>query len=184
MDYKTSVYYTLSTIPQVLAAFIALSSVFVIFKMQEFNKLLLFYLNYFWNKACEIPGAYPTSMHNLEQLQKSESTSEIAEEMKKFLNIYSNTNAADTIESLKNIFSPTEKLHNNRSAIMCLTYISIGIGVLTIIYSIIILSVAHSISENNFITIIRFGIIGAIISILTMTSAIILCLKEVRVIKK
>jgi hypothetical protein len=183
MDYKSSVYYTLSTIPQVLAAFIALSSVFVIFKMQEFNKLLLFYLNIFWNKACEIPGAYPTLMHNLEQLQKSESTSEITEEMENFLNNNSAANPA-TIESLKNIFSPAKKLHNNRSAIMLLTYISIPIGVLTIIYSIIILSVAHSISENNFICIIRLGIIGAIISIVTMTLAIILCLKEGRVIKK
>ena len=183
MDYKTSLYYTLSTIPQVLAAFIALSGVFVIFKMQEFKNLSLFYLQNFWNKACEIQGAYPTLMRNLEQLQKSESTSEIAGEMEIFLN---NNSAAEpaTIESLKNIFSPTKKLHNSRSRIMCLTYISIPIGVLTIIYSIIILSLVHSILENNFICIIRLGIIGAIISIVTMTIAIILCLTERSVIKK
>ena len=181
-NYINSLYYSLSTIAQVLAAFIALSSVFVIFKIQEINKTILSFSMKFHNVFCSLPDVKLNSSameltNNLSDFRNLEATSEVFEEMKVLQNRSEAFNNPQG-ELLKKIFLETNKLYNTKKAIKTLTYISLLVGVITIGYSLIILSTAHTISITSYKCVTRMSNLGSIITILTMTISIILCLKE------
>ena len=85
---ENSLYYTFSTIAQVLAAFIALSGVFVIFKIQEFKRIMFLQVQYFYNYLNGVNGMFISSFHdcpsiatNLKTLHISESLGGMLEEM-------------------------------------------------------------------------------------------------------
>lgn len=89
---ENSLYYTFSTIAQVLAAFIALSGVFVIFKTQELKKMMFLQVQHFYNYLNGVKGMVIGSFHDcptiavdLKNLHKSECLGGMLEEMDKIL---------------------------------------------------------------------------------------------------
>lgn len=61
---ETSMYYTFSTRAQVLAAFISLSGVFVIFKLQEIRKMLLQHTHNFISQVDRIQILGKSDLYN------------------------------------------------------------------------------------------------------------------------
>ena len=89
---ENSLYYTFSAIPQVLAAFIALSGVFLIFKIQELKKMQFLQVQYFYNYLSGVKGLFsgvfhgcPTIAVTLQTLHKAECLGGMLEEMDKIL---------------------------------------------------------------------------------------------------
>ncbi|MBN2611762.1 MAG: hypothetical protein JXB00_09435 [Bacteroidales bacterium] len=181
----TSMYYTFSTIAQVLAAFIALSGVFLIFKLQGLKKVFLYQI-----KRC---------IQELEILKKNDFDintdllrfylrikycgSKVMEEMRSiitYVNEYSDENPAceKQIRPLLGIYNFYAKMDIKRDRVLQLTKRSLISGILTIFLSIIILSTVHIIEPHYYCTLSIIGISGAIISILFMVATILLTLKD------
>lgn len=189
MENLNSIYYTFSTIAQMLAGFIALSGVFVLFKLQELNKMQLIQAQYFYNYMSG-SGLTESSFHgcpniavNLSTLRKAESTAGMIEEInfilsdEKVKNIYQ----YKSLQSWKTIIEKVEKFKN---MIKTLTITSIILGIITIIYSLIILGNAHLICEISSSLIITIGIVMATCTILIMTFGILLSIKNFKLLKK
>lgn len=87
-----SLYYTFSTIPQVLAAFLALSGVFLLFKLQELKKIQLYQaerlrttLDYYFGIGNKTSYGVSLDDTKLQSLITSEQTGGIADELKHLL---------------------------------------------------------------------------------------------------
>lgn len=189
MDYYTSIYYTFSTIAQVLSGFIALSGVFILFKIQDLRKIQLIQAQQFYNYMSG-SGLTESSFHgcpsiaaNLKTLRLAESTSGMLDEIIYILNDDS-VKKIYQYKSLQNWKSIIEKIETAKTTIKVLTIISIILGVLTIIYSIIILSLTPMISKSSSLIIKNIGIIMAALSIIIMVCSIIMSFKETRIFKK
>jgi len=187
-DPATSMYYTFSTIAQVLAAFLALSGVFVIFKIQYFKKAMLFQANEFFqiivsvnNKKGFVLGSNAKKVDPLRSMIESESIKGIHKEMH---NLFKDTDLVigHNSEFLSERISVFKKINNNRKFILGLTIISLIVGVLTIMGSIYILSTVHKeiCISNDWIY--RGGFTGTGTSIILMVWAIIISLKEKKLI--
>jgi len=189
MDYYTSIYYTFSTIAQVLAGFIALSGVFILFKIQDLRKIQLIQAQQFY---CYMSGSGLTesSFHrcpniavNLKTLRLAESTSGMLDEINNILN----DDQVKKIHQYKSLLkwkTIIEKIESVKNTVKVLTIISIILGVLTIIYSLIILSLTPMISKS-FSTIIKsIGIYYAALSIIIMVCSILMSFKETKIFER
>lgn len=181
-------YYTFSTIAQVLAAFISLSGVFVIFKLQEIRKMLLQHTHNFINQVDRIQTLGKSDLYNckgisinLVNLHRGECIIGIIEEMK---NHFANRAVqGDEIRfDLGRIMNAFISLNRKRILIRLLALIAIISGVITILYSIIILHVipySGSIGSRYF----NWGFAGTSLSILIMTTSIVIALIEFKMNK-
>jgi|GEM_PF-6519430 len=122
MDITNSLYYTFSTIAQVLAGFIALSGVFVIFKIQELKKMQFLQVQYFYNYLNGVSGMFIGSFHDcptiavtLKTLHKSECIGGMEEEMEKILEDQNVQKSAElkSLNRLKSIFSKINSVRIN-----------------------------------------------------------------------
>jgi len=185
MDISNSLYYTFSTIAQVLAGFIALSGVFVIFKIQELKRMQFIQVQYFYNFISGISGLINSSFHScptiaihIKTLHDSECIGGMEQEMNSIIND-PNVQKSHEIKSLKKMKSIFERINSIRLRILFWTKISMTSGLLTIIFSIIVLTNVPNINtpQASFV-IYMIGLMGFLFSILTMFLVILLCLKE------
>jgi hypothetical protein len=189
MEYINSLYYTFSTIAQVLSGFIALGGVFILFKIQDLRKMQLIQAQYFYNYMSGsglTEGSFhgcPSIAVNLKTLRQAESTAGMLDEINYILND-EQVKKIYQFKSLQSWKTIIEKIEKVKSIIKGLATASIIIGVITIIYSIIILSTSHMISGAAFKIVMIFGISSASLSILLMAYSIVLSLRETRLFKK
>jgi len=184
MDISNALYYTLSTISQVLAGFISLSGVFVIFKLQELKKMQFLQVQYFYNYLNAVTGLTIGSFHDcptiavtLKTLHKSECIGGMEEEMKKIINDPNVQKGYElnSLVSMKEIFS---NINLVRLSILRGTKISIISGIFTIIFSITTLSFVPFINSCSSIYFYSIAFVGLLISMGSMTLVIFYCLKE------
>lgn len=184
MDITNALYYTLSTIAQVLAGFIALSGVFVIFKLQELKKMQFLQVQYFYNYLNGVSGLTIGSFHDcptiavtLKTLHKSECIGGMKEEMEKIINDPNVQKGYElrSLVSMKNIFSNIDLI---RLSILQKTKISIISGLFTILFSLVILPFVPWIELCSSIYIYLIAFIGLTLSMTTMAIVLFICLKE------
>jgi hypothetical protein len=184
MDITNALYYTLSTIAQVLAGFIALSGVFVIFKLQELKKMQFLQVQYFYNYLNAVSGLTIGSFHDcptiavtLKTLHKSECIGGMKEEMEKIINDPNVQKGYElrSLVSMKNIFSNIDLV---RLSILQKTKISIISGLFTILFSLVILPFVPWIELCSSIYIYLIVFIGLTLSMTTMAIVLFVCLKE------
>lgn len=189
MDITNSLYYTFSTIAQVLAGFIALSGVFVIFKVQELKKMQFLQVQYFYNYLNGVSGLFigsfydcPTIAVTLKTLHKSECIGGMEEEMEKIL---AEPNVQKSAEQ-KNLFRMKTVFTNINSVrlnILYWTKISMISGLTTILFSLSILPFVPCISDCISTVLYSIAFFGLLISIGSMTKVIFTCLTEKNYIK-
>ncbi len=181
MDYSTSMYYTFSTIAQVLAAFLALSGVFVLFKLQELKKMQIGEANRYLTRIKYLISLKynKISSINLETSISAESIPNIIYEMNSLIN---EKEFADYVHlpTLKINIQRVLIINEQKDVLKKVTKISFYTGIVTIIYSIIILSCTHLIS--SFLSIIFItGIMLTITTIVLMLWVILKSFKEIQI---
>ncbi len=183
MDISNSLYYTFSTIAQVLSGFIALSGVFVIFKIQELKKMQFLQVQHFYNYLNGVPGMFNASFHDsptiaieLKILHKSECIGGMEEEMKKIIAHPSVKNSAEltSLNRMREIFNNINAI---RIKILFWTKVSMTSGLITIIFSLIILPLVPWICCFSYV-IYSIAFVGLAIAISSMMWVILTCLKE------
>ena len=186
---ETSLYYTFSTIPQILAAFIALSGVFLIFKIQELKKMQFLQVQYFYNYLNGVRGMIIGSFHDcpsiavtLKTLHKSECLGGMLQEMDSILNDTNVKNAPElnSLKRMRNVFCNIDKI---RSQLLFLARISIISGIITILFSVLILPFVPVITCDQSIFLYSIGFVGTFLSIITMTITIFISFKEKNLVK-
>jgi hypothetical protein len=188
MEHLNSIYYSLSTISQVLSGFIALSGVFVLFKLQSLDKIQLMQAQYFYNYMSGSglnEGSFhgcPTVAVKLKTLRMSESTDGIVEEINIILND-EKVKQISQYNSLKNWASIIQKVEKIKRRIKTLAQTSIIVGVCTIIFSIVILSLNHLLCKSFAVLFMNISVVLTVISITTMTWSIILSLKSHKILR-
>ena len=145
MDISNSLYYTFSAIAQVLAGFIALSGVFVIFKIQELKKMQFLQVQYFYNYLNGVSGMFIGSFHDcptiavtLKTLHRSECIGGMKQEMEKILADPNVQKSAElkSLNRMKMVFTNIDAVRLN---ILLWTKISMISGLITILFSLSIL---------------------------------------------
>jgi len=186
---ETSMYYTFSTIAQVLAAFIALSGVFLIFKIQELKKMQFLQVQYFYNYASGIVSLNSSSFHGcvaiavkLKTLHQSECLAGMLKEMDLILDNSVVQNSAQ-LKSLKRMHNIFQKIDRRRKHILLLAKISIISGVITILLSVSILTMVTRINISQSIILFIIGLLGTFASIMLMTITIFKSLQEINLIE-
>lgn len=186
---ENSLYYTFSTIPQILSAFIALSGVFLIFKIQELKKTQFLQVQHFYNYLNGVKGMFIGSFHDcptiavdLKVLHKSECLGGMLEEMDSILND-SNVKTAPEFKSLSKMRNVFYNIDKKRKQLINFAKISIISGIITIFISIAILPVVPKISCLQSQILYTIGLIGTFLSILTMTITILKSFKEQNLLK-
>ena len=181
-----SMYYTFSTIPQVLAAFIALGGVFVIFRVQELKKMLLWQVMEI-NKILDNTQNPSFSNSKLKYYHACEHIEGMIEEMEHSLSeirnkgLPQNQKRLDRLNLFYEIFMAIELV---RKRLIEDTIISLIIGASTLLFSISILPLVHIIV--NYLTIswlfCVIGLAGTFVCIIYMTITILksLALKSVK----
>lgn len=184
-----SLFYTFSAISQVLAAFIALSGVFVIFKIQELKKTMFLQVQYFYNYLNGVNGMFISSFHDcpsiaiaLKTLHKSECLGGMLEEMDKILND-EHVKIASELKSLTKMRNIFVSIDQDRKHLLISTKISIISGTLTIFLSLIVLPLVPLINIKTSLLLYLIGLTGTFICILTMTITIFNSFKERNLIK-
>jgi hypothetical protein len=189
-DYSTSMYYTFSTIAQVLASFLALSSVFVIFKIQELRKMHLAraqaFLNHlgFFNALASEKFKLFDHRENLGDAIEMENVKLVDQSIVDALedaNLYLKDDSR--LPKLKQIQDSILPIALKRKQLIQLSFISMMIGVTTILFSIRILTqVPRIIYLHNIVFCI--GITGTALSIGFMILTILIALTELNLNKE
>ena len=189
MEIANSLYYTFSTIAQVLAGYIALCGVFVIFKVQELKRMQFIQVLHFTSylngisgvqRAGTFHGQCPNIAVTLQTLHQSECLGGMESEMKKILE---DTDVAKNIEfkSLQRMKSVFDNIDSKRLRILLWTKFSIVLGVLTILYSLTMLTLVPYLtgsSKTCLCYLIGTGFVGLLLSICPMTYVIFYSLNE------
>jgi hypothetical protein len=181
---ENSLYYTFSTIPQILSAFIALSGVFLIFKIQEFKKMQFLQVQHFYAYLNGVSGMIIGSFHDcptiavtLKTLHKSECLGGMLKEMDSILED-SNVKKAPELKSLTRMRNTFKNIDKVRKQLLLLAKISIISGIFTIFLSVSILPFVSQISCNQSIILYVIGLLGTLLSIVTMTVTIFKSFRE------
>jgi hypothetical protein len=124
----------------------------------------------------------PTVAVKLKTLRMSESTVGMVEEINTILKDEKVKQIPQYV-SLKNWASVIQKVEMIKQRIKTLAITSIIVGVCTIIYSILILSITYSLSKNCAVQFMNISIIFTAISIATMTWSILLSLKSHKILR-
>lgn len=180
----SSLFYTFSTIAQVLGSFIALSGVFVIFKLQELKKMQLFQIQLFINKMSGIHKNLPdtSTLHcpaiaeRLKILWESQYIGGMQDEMEKILKdpFVNETTEKSSLVKLKRRF---DNINGKKNLIILYSKLSFFFGLLTIVFSLFVLANSKNIlsAATCFFT---FGFIGTILTLITMGFVIYYSLEE------
>jgi len=198
MDITTSIYYTYSTIAQVLAAFLALSGVFLIFKIQEIKNDLLFQANYFLKSVDFFKTIYEFNidaqehLENLEIQMNSNKVDELLSPIQGFLSsftpfYYSGADRKTLIDNNEKLIKCRDRINviqMKKRFIKRLTVTSMISGILMILISIWVLNNAAAMNENQkyYFFIVSFFIV--IFSITNMFLAIVLSLYDIEILFK
>lgn len=181
---ENSLYYTFSTIPQILAAFIALSGIFLIFKIQEFKKMQFLQVQHFYAYLNGVSGMFIGSFHDcptiavtLKTLHKSECLGGMLEEMDSIL-ADANVKKAQELKSLTRMRNTFNNIDKTRRQLLFFAKTSIISGIFVIFLSILILPVVQHINCNQSIILYITGILGTLLSISTMTITVFKSFKE------
>jgi hypothetical protein len=189
MDISNSLYYTFSTIAQVLAGFIALSGVFVIFKIQELKKMQFLQVQYFYNYLNGVRGLFIGSFHDcptiavtLKSLHHSECIGGIEEEMEKILADPNVQNSAEqkSLNQMKTVFT---NINSVRLNILFWTKTSMISGLITILFSISLLPFVPWVCDCFSFVLYGIAFFGLLICIGAMTKVILTCLIEKNYLK-
>ena len=195
MNYSTSIYYTFSTIAQVLAGFIALGGVFVLFKLQDTKKMQFVQINYFFSILDKLKLRYshfyecPSIAINLNILLKAETTSGMLNELNNILSNIEVTEKQETnkeefrlLTEYRNIFRGIEGIKNSLKRY---TVISVVLSVATITASLFVLGCTHlfKAAAAEFLSpfIIVSGIISTIFSMRPMIFAILISILDISI---
>lgn len=173
----TSMYYTFSTIAQVLAAFLALSGVFTIYQIQRFTKSQLIILTeYIKHITISVDSNYIDSLNIHAQL---ENFIYVANELISFsvnTKILPNKNE---VQRASVCAGGLFRYEHQKYFLILLTRISLLIGIIIIVYSLIILANIPNIIacyleyKTWFITL---GILGTALCLVTMSLGIFMSL--------
>jgi hypothetical protein len=184
MQIENSIYYTFSTIAQLLAAFISLSGVFLIFKVQEFKKMQFLQVQYFYNYLNGVKGLFIGSFHdcptiavNLKTLHKSECLGGMDLEMENILRD-PNVIASPEKKSLIKMRMTFNYIDQKRRGLIILAKTSIIIGIITIIMSLMILPLAPWINSHQSYILFILGIFGCGLSVIIMATGIFKSFEE------
>jgi hypothetical protein len=179
----STMFYLFSTISQVLGGFIALSGVFIIFKLQEIRKILLVKGKQFFQNI-EALKALPfwdfDEQENYEKLRDSlelENTRAMIIPIEHIWNMLPKRNDAynDTYVILEPILQIIRLIQRRRRLILGLSLGSILVGVLSILFSLVAISLVPRLHFYFLI----MDIVLASISIILMTISIILSICEI-----
>jgi len=180
-------YYTFSTIAQVLAGFLALSSVFILSKTQWYSKIQLLNIKAFVSgreqeyKYDKLSGyIFTTYIQKLNDVVESGLPSQANYLFEKMLldDTAKQHNIA-CIYKAEYFFNNIKKLEANKQRLLFMTVISLIIGASTIIFSIIVLSLVNQVFVSHCFKIyIALGITGATCCLVIMTIAIILSMYD------
>lgn len=181
----TTMFYLFSTVSQVLSGFIALSGVFIIFKMQEIRKMLLVKGKHFLQNL-EGLIAMPywdydeiVSYEKLKDSLEMENTRYMIKHIEDIWDIVPKRNDGDeNYVTLEPILQIIWLIQRRRNLILKLTLSSILIGVSSILFSLIAISIVP-LKYSNFNFSLILDIILASTSIILMTISIILSISEV-----
>lgn len=190
---ETSFYYTFSTIAQVLAGFLALSGVFVIYQIQKYTNKQTAYPHFFHDSMLKKYCNEGTVFISLNELKSVIDSGNYSESLNYLRTIVLDENLEQKYPSYHSNAKGTLKLIRtievDKKILLLLTKISLVIGVIVILFSLLILANVNYIYINLseyafwFFTI---GITGAFLCLATMSAAIILSLnnQEFNITKK
>lgn len=173
---STSLFYTFSTIAQVLAGLIALSGVFLLFKLQQMSHAQLFQLNRFLKllppyKIADTSSAvieYAKFFRYLKQVQELETFTRVGKLMNQIIN---NPYVQSDPEKCINLHLVRQNymlIVISRKRILNLTKVSILSGIITIFYSLLVLSCVSLITYPLFYIIYSIGFFGVFLTIIIM----------------
>jgi len=195
MEASTSMYYTFSTIAQVLGAFIGLSAVYVIFRIQEMKEIIL--TQYF--KLCEdiktkkhlqelFPGEIDFFKHHrtqdLKKIYEVSSKIFLASDQNILNKVKIATDAAEINELAQKLVTDSDlekairDTYLRRKTIINLTRWSIGFGLPTVIFSIFFLASVHKIETARWVFY-MISLIGTCISMTIMGIVIFIIIGEI-----
>lgn len=192
MDLSTSMYYTFSTIAQVLAAFIALSGVFIIYKLPYIRNALVFQAEEFLKVTTQIKYGKSEQLVNKEVIEgfirrliESGDYKAIQEQMVNILHLDLSFNSAYKIQFvlLNDMKKQFFYINMERKIILLFSKISLLVAIITILYSIYMLSIIHKSICIHLERSFNLGYLGLVICIIFMTWAILLSLRDVKTIK-
>jgi len=173
MDYSNSLYYTFSTIAQVLAGFLALSGVFVIYQIQRFSYRQSVIFKRFVPK---LEKNYAEEfLVNLDIDSELENYRVIINKLDKFAEILQNRNWENDLRLTRATQDNIQAIENKKENLIILTRVALIVGILTIFYSVAILSLVPDIICNyakNESIIITVGIVGLVSSFILMSIGI------------
>lgn len=178
---ENSFYYTFSTIAQVLSAFLALSGVFVLYQLQRYINLQIVSLNYFVEN-------FIARRQDLKFIQLERELNDIIQlgmftdayiTLTEFANDSSIGQLGDLSIYTGKYANKIKLIEQKKFKLLFLTKISLLIGVITILYSLLILANVPCI-VNNYIgcklLFLTVGIVGITICLSTMAYAIFISL--------
>lgn len=189
MEYLNSMYYTLSTIAQVLAAFIALGGVFILFKLQELDRILLKQAGDLRHHIINRPPIIIPSVDYsylvianafLNDLIQCKVTTGLLGQLR-IIRVNPETIPLPTSVTIFFIIKFMENIIHRKRIIKILTFCAIIISTITIIYSLIYLRYTYQLSEICTAKVLMYGILLASIAIGLMTLGIVLSLIESKI---
>ncbi len=170
---ETSMYYTFSTISQVLAAFIALSGVFLIFKIQEFKKMQIVHAKYFYD-FIDIDSDNDIRDFVIRSLKRAIESEKLNEIFQIIDMILSDKNHPIIEPEKLKLCYLIKEIEDAKIRLLKLAKISMISGVATIIISLTTLSLVHWIKNYSSISalLLIIALIGAFTSIIYMIKSI------------
>ena len=182
-DLQNVIFYTFSTIPQVLAAFIALSGVFLVYRIIEYKKLQLTkaktFIDNYGLGIDKLPNEeLRNNFRTLKALIELNSTKKLILVMKKIMSDDFMKNLGKKYQNIVHLFQLITLIQKRKNLILFLSKVSTIIGSIAIIGSLIVLSMASDLSKNQSVSCIIIGITLATISIITMVYVIVMSFSE------
>jgi hypothetical protein len=179
---ENSLYYTFSTIAQVLAGFLALSGVFVLYQFERYLTLQTYVIKSYIKDYLQ-KYAHPDVLMLIRQLEDTIGLNDFSTTYNSLIEFSENTSIKPLGDLSKAAISYANSISNiqsNKIKLLNLTRASLLIGVSIILYSLVILANVDYIIINcidNRFWLFTVGIIGASISLGLMSYAILISLK-------
>jgi len=188
---QTSLFYTLSTIAQVLGSTIALSGVFVLFKLQEIHKRKILLADNFNRAINSITGLEPDILAKVMAKKSSianmllfDQTEGILEHMKNIFTIEGLEISKEQIPYFNaNYFLEMfDYLCFLKDTILKFTKWSVLSGIITIYYSVTVIHYISSYRDDLYNYLVLFSIVGVGFSLISMVAVMYYSVKEIKIV--
>lgn len=146
---ENSFYYTFSTIAQVLAAFLALSGVFVIYQIQRFTNMQSSLFEAFIIEVVDKIQLDNKLIENLHMYAKFNDFSRIVSSLNIFLKEKKAIMKGSTLIMLEEYRYNNRRIEKQQRQLIALTKVSFMIGIGFILYSLVILANVYFIISNQ-----------------------------------